>query len=217
MKIDIFFDPTCPWCYIGKAKLDQALQSENGGVRSDIVLRWRCFRLNPGLPEGGITRRQYVKIKFGSEKVIQDLQNKIIETGHDLNLQFNFDRIERTPNTLLCHRAALLAEREGKADTYVEALFRAYFVDGYDIGDPTILMSLAKEVGLPSEALGTLFAGEDLIKEVLEDEQESRRRDIRGVPFYIFDEKFTLSGAQPKEVFHEMMALARHWPKSQET
>lgn len=205
MRIDVFSDVVCPWCYIGKHHLEQALaQSESGSV--DI--HWHAFQLNPELPPEGRDRREYLDAKFGGPDAVQAIHARIQDAGRSAGIEFEFDKIARSPNTLNAHRLIRLADTQNRATDMVEILFRAYFVEGRDIGDPKSLAELAHSTGIKGDIRGWL-AGEEQRIAVLEDLRTARNLGIGGVPFFILDNRYTLSGAQPAAVFIQALHAAR--------
>ncbi len=140
VKLDILSDPICPWCYIGKANLDRALEKAGD---HPFEIEWHPFQLNPDMPAGGMDRREYLETKFGGKKKAIDVYSRIAEAAGAAGLDIDFGAIKRTPNTLDAHRTIHWAGIEGKQTPFVQALFRAYFVDGRDIGDHEVLADIA--------------------------------------------------------------------------
>src|SRR5436305_11403390 len=133
LQVDVISDVICPWCYIGKRRLEKAVIAIEG--QHEVRLRWLPFQLNPTMPKEGISRREYRTKKFGSWERSLELDARLIEVGKAEGIDFAFDKMERTPNTLDAHRLIWLADKEGVQGAVVEALFRAYFIEGWDIGD----------------------------------------------------------------------------------
>src|SRR3954451_21913305 len=140
LLIDVISDLICPWCYIGKRRLEKAVAAVKG--RHEVRVRWLPFQLNPTMPKDGISRREYRTRKFGSWERSLALDAKVVEAGKSEGIPFAFDRIERTPNTLDAHRLVWLADKEGVQDAVVEALFRAYFTDGRDSSNRQMLLDV---------------------------------------------------------------------------
>ena len=185
MRIEVASDVVCPWCYIGKRRLEKAL-----GLVSDLKpeVRWLPFQLNPSMPKEGMPRAEYRKAKFGSLERSRTLDARVIAEGKGEGIDFAFERIERTPNTSEAHKLIGLAEDQGKV---VDALFHAYFEDGKDIGDPRVLADIAAQCGVqgwPERA-----------HDVSGLEQDVREMGISAVPTFIFDRKAGVSGAYPAE------------------
>src|SRR6476646_9962658 len=144
LAVDVVSDVICPWCFIGKRRLEKAIAAQQHKVR----VRWLPFQLNPTMPKDGISRREYRTRKFGSWERSLELDAKVVAVGETEGIHFAFDRIERTPNTLDAHRLIWLADKEDVQDALVEALFRAYFSEGQDISDRQTLIDVAADAGL---------------------------------------------------------------------
>lgn len=191
MLIQIASDVICPWCYIGKRRLEKALESLKGEVEARI--EWLPFQLNPDMPEQGVARADYRRAKFGSVEKARTLDARVAQEGAGEGIAFAFDRMQRTPNTIAAHQLINLAQAQGKAGPVVDALFRAYFEDARDIGDAAVLKEVA-------EGAGVTGWPESRDKEkVSEEEERVRELGISGVPTFIFDKKSGLSGAYPPE------------------
>lgn len=194
VKITITSDFICPWCYIGERRLRRALESLPEGL--EVELTWLPFELNPGMPAEGLDRKAYRSQKFGSWAHSQSLDQKTVEAGTPDGVQFNYDAIARTPNTLLAHRLSLYARQQGKQTDYVEAVLRAYFAQGCDIGDPVMLAGIAGELGMDRAAVLAFLLNGDLEIEVRALEHHAHARHIQGVPHFEINGS-TLHGAQP--------------------
>ncbi len=205
MRLDIFSDPICPWCFIGKRRLERAL-----AARPDlqIEVHWRAFQLNPEMPAEGMDRQLYLELKFGGPAAAQRIYDTIAEAGVSEKIGFDFGAIRRTPNTVNAHRLIRRAGLEGKQDAVVEALFERYFLAGEDIGDTAILLKAAREAGLPSSDLEAFLAGAEEADVVRSEDALARRTGIQGVPTFIFANRFALSGAHEPEVLIQMFELA---------
>jgi len=191
MKIEIVSDVICPWCYIGKRRLEKALQLVDGEVKPEI--QWLPFQLNPDMPREGMARADYRRAKFGSVERGKQLDARVSAEGQGEGIAFAFERMQRTPNTVAAHRLIALAQKQGKGQAVVDMLFRKYFEEGVDIGDPAILEKIASENGIqgwPQDADE---------KEVSALEASMRGFGISAVPTFIFDRKFAVSGAHPPE------------------
>jgi len=198
MRIDIFSDVICPWCFIGKRRLDKALALR---PQPDLTVRWRAFQLNPAMPEDGMDRQAYLAAKFGGAESAQRIYDTVGAAGSREGIAFAFDRIRRTPNTVAAHRLIRFAERHGRQDELVEALFRAYFLDGRLVGDKEVLAEIAGETGLDRAAARAFVDGTEDTDIVLAEDTYARRLGIGGVPCFIVDGKYALSGAQEPEAF----------------
>ncbi len=202
IPLDIYSDPICPWCYIGKARLDRALES-----RPDhpFEIRWHPFQLNPDMPEGGMDRAKYMALKFGDADAILAAYAPVIAAAEDTGITLNLPAITRTPNTGDAHRLIHWAGLEGRQSAMVAALFRAYFNEGRDIGARDSLLALARESGLDAAMITRLLdtdADAELIREA---NRMARARGITGVPFFIIDQTYAVSGAQPVVVWQNVI------------
>jgi predicted DsbA family dithiol-disulfide isomerase len=191
LLIEVASDVICPWCYIGKRRLEKALESLAGEV--EVRLEWLPFQLNPDMPEGGIARADYRRAKFGSVEKGRMLDARVAQEGAGEGIAFAFDRMQRTPNTVAAHQLIDLAQKQGKGNAVVDALFRAYFEEAKDIGDETVLNAIAEREGVIGRA------DEKILKEVKEKEERVRDLGICGVPTFIFNKESGLSGAYPPE------------------
>jgi predicted DsbA family dithiol-disulfide isomerase len=191
LLIEIASDVVCPWCYIGKRRLEKALESLKGEV--DARIEWLPFQLNPGMPSEGMARADYRRQKFGSVEKGRMLDARVAQEGAGEGIAFAFDRMQRTPNTMAAHRLIDLAQKQGKGNAVVDALFRAYFEEAKDIGDEAVLKEIAERAGV------TGGADEKIQEEVKEKEERVRDLGISGVPTFIFNRESGLSGAYPPE------------------
>ncbi|HUC67178.1 MAG TPA: DsbA family oxidoreductase [Stellaceae bacterium] len=207
MRIDIISDVICPWCFIGKRRLERAL-TLRPEVTSEIT--WRPFQLNPDMPEEGMDRRAYLAAKFGGDAHADRLYTNVREAGATVDIPFAFDRIRRTPNTRDAHRLVRYAAAEGRADPMVEALFQAYFIDGRDIGNRGTLAEIAGEVGLDHRAAALWLDSPADRAEVLAEDRGARRLGINAVPCFIFDRHYAVSGAQDPEFFLPVFDLVKN-------
>ena len=209
VRLDIISDPICPWCYIGKANLDQAI-AQTGHNPFDI--EWRVFQLNPDMPPEGRDRRPYLERKFGGPERAQAIYGRIRDAAAESGLDVNFDRIERTPNTMDAHRLIRWSRTTGNQSALVDQLFRRYFVEGQDISDPAILTEAAESVGMEREVVERLLAGDADRQELADEDVTAREMGISGVPCFIVGGKYVLQGAQPPEtwakVIEELVAAA---------
>lgn len=197
LTVDVISDVICPWCFIGKRRLEKAIAA----LGRQVVVRWLPFQLNPTMPKEGISRREYRTRKFGSWERSQELDTKLIAVGKMEGINFAFDRIERTPNTVDAHRLIWLADKEGTQDSVVEALFRAYFTEGRDISDRKTLIDVVAEAGLHRQRAEAVLNSDDGLEPIREANELARRVGVEGVPFFIINGKVTMSGAQPPDAF----------------
>ena len=205
IHVDIISDTVCPWCYIGKRRLEKAMNQRPG---ADFQLGWRPFQLNPDLPGEGMSRESYVAMKFGDAERGGKVYQAIKEAGLDEGLAFRFDLVERQPNTFNSHRLIRWAASAGCQDAVVEQLFRGYFMQGLEIGDTEALVAVAAACGMDRTLVAELFekdADRDL---VMAEEAVARRMGISGVPCFIVDRKYAVSGAQDPSVILQVFDLA---------
>lgn len=205
MHIDIVSDVVCPWCYIGKRRLERALARR---PRLAATRSWHPFQLHPDLPIAGVSHNLYLAAKFGSAPSAARACAALSAAGRGEGIDFAFDRIVRTPNTLRAHRLIRLAADAGAADAIVEALFHAYFVDGLDIGDIDVLAALAGRTGFDRAAVRRYLAGEAGTAEVRAADRRARRSGIHAVPCFVFERGYAISGAQEPEMFLSLFDAA---------
>ena len=194
----------CPWCFIGKRRLEKAIAAQGHEVR----VRWLPFQLNPQMPKEGISRREYRTKKFGTWERSLELDAQMVAAGKAEGIYFAFDRIERTPNTLDAHRLIWLADKEGVQDAVMEALFRAYFTEGRDISNRQTLIDVVAEAGLDRHQAEAVLKSDEGMEAIKEADELARRYRVDGVPFFIINGKITLGGAQPPEAFLEAFRKA---------
>lgn len=205
MLIETFADLTCPWCYIGSHRLAQAL-AERPRVRPEV--RWQPFQLNPDLPRGGMERAAYLNAKFGNSERARQLHSVVEETAARDGLAMHLDRIKRTPNTLDAHRLVRIAGRYGLAGPMVDLLFRAFFVDGLDIGDVDTLAATAGLLGLDADEVKALLLSDAEVSAVRAADMLARHLTLQAVPCYVFNRRYALSGAQEPSSFLPLLDLA---------
>jgi predicted DsbA family dithiol-disulfide isomerase len=204
MQLDIFSDTICPWCYVGKRRLTRALATR---PQAKLLIRWRAFQLNPTMPPEGIPRERYIEAKFGGTQRAKRIEEAVTAVGLSEGIDFHFERIRRTPNTLSSHRLLRKSAQLGLQTSLLEALFAAYFVEGRDIGDHHVLTEIGATVGIPDA--DSFLAQGGGIEEVKAEDALARRQGINGVPCFIFNGRFLLSGAQEPESFFQLFDLAR--------
>lgn len=208
MRIDVFSDVVCPWCFVGKRRLDAALAA--AGI-TDAAIHYHAFQLNPDLPPGGMDRQEYMRQKFGDAGNVERIHDRVREAGRSAGIEFRFDRIGRSPNTFDAHRLLALADTQGKQGALKDALMSAYFLEGRDIGDRAVLADIASKTGLSGD-IPAWLAGDAAADEVRADLTTAARLEISGVPFFIFGGRYALAGAQPAEVFAQAIEAARQLP-----
>ncbi|HXP12900.1 MAG TPA: DsbA family oxidoreductase [Stellaceae bacterium] len=207
MHIDIVSDVVCPWCFIGKRRLESAL-AQRSGLSADIT--WRPFQLNPDMPPGGMARADYLAAKFGGRAHAQRINQTIVDAGNSAGIPFAFDKVQRTPNTLDAHRLIRFADRNGAANEVVDRLFSGYFIEGLDIGDRDTLALIARQSGLDVVEAMKFLAGDSQRAEVLADDAGARRLGINAVPCFIFAGQYAISGAQEPQFFFPVFDLVQN-------
>jgi predicted DsbA family dithiol-disulfide isomerase len=198
--VQIFSDVICPWCYVGKRRLERALDTAG---HQDACVRWLPFRLNPRMPREGMSRRDYRAAKFGSWERSLALDAHLTEVGQAEGIRFAFEKISRTPDTLDAHRLIRLANIEGVQGAVVEALFRAYFTEGRNLGHTPTLLDVAAEAGLDRGRSEELLRGDEGLAETCAAEERALRLGVQGVPFFIINGEVALSGAREVSAFLE--------------
>jgi len=213
LVVDIVSDVVCPWCYIGKRKLETALaelQAREPGL--SIVRRWHPFQLNPDLPSEGIGRATYIEAKFGGKARATEIYARVRSAGADVGIPFEFDRIDRQPNTLDAHRLIAWGQQRGDqraTDALVERLFRAYFVEGRLLTNTEQLIEIARDAGFPESEVRAMLASAAGRQDVEAEDREARAVGISGVPFFIFNGKTAVSGAHEPAALLEAIAASR--------
>ena len=202
LVIDVVSDVVCPWCFVGKRRLDAALR-DSGAAE----VRWRPFQLDPTIPPEGLDRQAYMRAKFGDGPRLGEVHQRLTELGKEAGIAFNFAAIQRSPNTLDAHRLIRFADEAGMAEEVVERLFSAYFEQGRDIGDRAVLAEIGGDAGLSDVA--ARLETEEGVADVQADIEQAQRGGVQGVPFFIFASKYAVSGAQPAEVLAQAMQQAR--------
>lgn len=202
-KLDIISDPICPWCYIGKTKLDRALEKHPD---HDLVIEWHPFQLNPTMPAEGMDRREYLEAKFGGKEGAIRTYGAIAQAAEDAGIDIDFEGIKRTPSTLNAHRLLHWAAVEGHQNAVVDRLFTAYFKEGQDISDVDLLVSIASDAGMDGEMVRRLLNGDQDAKEVQERDASARERGISGVPCFIIGKHYVVQGAQPTELWEKVIS-----------
>ncbi len=206
MRIQIIFDPGCPWCYIGKRQLERALAMR---PRIRAQLDWWPFLLNPDLPAEGIDRTTYLIRKFGSEARVGRIHVAIADVGQSVEIDFAFDRIRRTPNTVNAHRLVRFAGLYERADSAVEALYYSHFVRGRDIGDIGVLVQIGREVGLDVRLLRMYLRSDADLATIYAENARAHRLGINGVPAFVFNGGLVTCGAQEPAVLARIIDVAR--------
>ena len=209
LSIDIISDVVCPWCYIGKRRIEAALQlyRERFPDREQPVVRWWPFQLNPDMPAEGMDRKAYLERKFGSSQVGQ-VYSRVAGVGKEVGIPFAFDRIARQVNTLAAHSLVALAGELGVQDAFQEALFSAYFLNGENLAEDETLVRIASAAGLPEAAVRERLADETARQEIRSQDEHARRLGVSGVPFFVFNNAVGVSGAQEAQALLDGMIQA---------
>jgi predicted DsbA family dithiol-disulfide isomerase len=205
LTIDIVSDVVCPWCYLGEKRLEAALAKETGPV----AVRWRPYQLDPTIPDGGLDRAEYMAKKFGASGRLQSAHDNLARLGAEFGVSFAFDKIKRAPNTLDAHRLIRWAASAGVQAEVADRLFKAYFVEGRDVGDRNVLVEIASDCGLDASLVEKLLAAgadADLVRQEIE---QAQAMGVSGVPFFIFGGRVGVPGAQEPSVLRQAMAQAR--------
>lgn len=202
IKLDILSDPICPWCYIGKTHLDRALEA-----RPDhpFIIEWHPFQLNPDMPVGGMDRRAYLHGKFGGAKGALTAYKPVLEHAAAAGLTIEFDKIERTPNTADAHRLLHWAGIEGNQTPVASALFRAYFVEGRDIGNHEVLADIADSHGLNGPAILRALGSDADRDAIAQRDKAARDMGVNSVPTFIVNNQYAVPGAQPPEMWEQVI------------
>jgi predicted DsbA family dithiol-disulfide isomerase len=198
MQIDIISDVVCPWCFIGKRRLEKALEMRPE-IETDIT--WRPFQLNPDMPAEGMARADYIATKFGDNSHSRRIHQTIAEAGATVGIDFAFDKIKRSPNTRNAHRLIRYATRQGAGNDVVTRLFEGYFLQGRDVGDLATLAKIAAEASLDERETRTFLSGDGERDEIVAEDRNARRLGVNAVPCYIFAGQYAISGAQEPEFF----------------
>tara|TARA_Y100001933_G_scaffold248189_1_gene281806 strand:- start:2782 stop:3420 length:639 start_codon:yes stop_codon:yes gene_type:complete len=206
MHIEIFSDVVCPWCYIGKRRLDAILDSPAG---EGLTVTWRPYQLYPQLPEEGMPREAFMAARFGDGARASEIYQRVRAEAEQEGLTLDFDAIRVAPNTLRAHRLLSWAEGSGRQHDLAEALFRGYFQEGRDVGDPAVLAAAAGSVGLDHDAAAEMLAGQDEVDKVRQELSLAEAVGVTGVPFFVMAGKFAIPGAQPREVMTQLIERAR--------
>ena len=196
ITINIFFDPICPWCFIGKKWFDRALESF---PELDFQIEWKPFQLNPTMQKAGMDRQEYLEKKFGGKEEARAAYAPIVKAILENNMDVNFEKIRITPNTMNAQRLTHWAGIEGVQNRIVSALFKAYFKNGQDIGDETVLSEIAGRSGMRKEIITRLLYSEADIDKVKNLDLNARNSGIKGVPMFVVDGTYAVSGAQKSE------------------
>ncbi len=214
VRIDVVSDVVCPWCFIGKHRLEKAL-----ALKPDIAVEvhWRPFFLNDWIPREGISREQYLTTKFGSPERYKGIAQRVTEAAAAEGLVYASDKVTRQPNTLDCHRLIRWAEGIGKAAEMKQRLMDLYFTEGADLTNRAVLIQAAADVGLDPDDVGAALASDQDVAQIEQEAQSAKEAGIEGVPCFIFGGKFAISGAQaPEDLAEAIERMARAEPDAAE-
>lgn len=203
IRLDIFSDPVCPWCYIGKTLLDRALEAN---PEHQFTIEWHPFQLNPDMPREGTDRAAYLEAKFGGKANAVRVYARVEQAARDAGLEIDFAAMKRMPNTLDAHRLVHWAGLEGRQSAMVSRLFRAFFREGLDIGDAATLARLAGEAGLDAALTARLLASDADRDDITARDLHARQRGVNAVPTFLIANQYVLSGAQPAELWGQVIA-----------
>ena len=203
IKLDIMSDPICPWCFIGKAYLDKALSAH---PNHPFLIEWHPFQLNPDMPANGMGRREYLEGKFGGKEAAVRAYAPVVESAKTAGVAIDFEGMKRTPNTINAHRLIHWAGIEGRQTAAVSALFKAYFTDAHDIGDPDVLIDIAKSVEMDADVVKRLLDSDEDLKLIQDRDKHSRKMGINSVPTFIIANQHAVPGAQPPELWAQVIA-----------
>ena len=195
ITVDVVSDVVCPWCFIGKRRLEKAMAA----FEAPLAIRWRPYQLDPTIPAGGKDRRAYLEAKFGSAERIRQLHENVSAAGASEGIDFAFERISVSPNTLDAHRLIRWASEAGVEGKVVEALFRAYFFEGRNIGDHAVLADVAAAHGMERDTTLTRLAADEDRDDIVAEIDSARRIGVTGVPTFIVGNRYAVVGAQPAE------------------
>ena len=201
--LDIISDPICPWCYIGKAKLDRALEA---APEHPFEVQWRPFQLNPDMPAEGMDRREYLEWKFGGREGALKVYGEIAKTAEATGLDIAFEKIKRTPNTLNAHRLIRWAQMEEKQTPVVSQLFKRYFREGQDISDIDVLVDVATTAGMDGDLVRRLLEGDSDLAETIAEDKKAREMGVQGVPCFIIGASYAVQGAQDTDTWANIIA-----------
>lgn len=193
LVLDVVSDVVCPWCYIGKKRIEDAL-----ALVPDVPvqLNWRPFFLNPWVPREGITRDEYLTQKFGSVEAYKNIAGRVGDAARAEGLEYNSQLVKRQPNTIDCHRLIHWAEAIGKAPQMKQRLMELYFRDGGDLTDTEVLVQAARDVGLDGDDVRKRLATDEDVERISNWAREASEKGISGVPTFVFAQKYAVSGAQ---------------------
>ena len=202
IRLDIFSDPVCPWCFVGKANLDRALAEHPD---HPFAIQWHPFQLNPDMPAEGVAKRDYLEAKFGGKARVDAIHERLREVARAAGVDMDPDKPQRMPNTLNAHRLIHWAGIEGVQQAVVNALMRAYWAQGRDIGDLVTLADIAGENGMDREATLRLLQSDADADDIAARDQDARQKGVNAVPTFLIAQQYVVSGAQPPETWGKVI------------
>lgn len=202
IRLDIFSDPVCPWCYVGKANLDRALAAHPD---HPFAIQWHPFQLNPDMPAEGVVKRAYLEQKFGGKARVDAVHERLREVARGAGVDMDPDKPQRMPNTLNAHRLIHWAGIEGVQQPIVNALMRAYWTEGRDIGDLLTLADIASENGMDRAATLRLLHSDADADDIQARDQDARQKGVNAVPTFLIAQQYVVSGAQPPETWGKVI------------
>jgi predicted DsbA family dithiol-disulfide isomerase len=215
--VDVVSDVVCPWCFIGKHRLEAAIAEwRRGDPQASFVVDWHPFQLNPDLPPEGVDRRAYLEAKFGGPERAATIYERVRAAGRTAGIEFEFDRIARQPNTLDAHRLVSWAQARRDAGDLVEALFRAYFLEGRYVGDRAVLATIAGGAGFDAAAARAMLDSDALAAEMSAMDRRVRELGVTGVPYFILNDRIAIEGAQEPSTLVAAFAEALLVPAADE-
>lgn len=203
VRVDVISDCVCPWCYVGKRRLDEAI--EKVADRMEVQVVWHPFQLDPRIPPEGREWEAYARERFGSLERLREIHRRLIDVGEDVGIPFAFEKVEKAVNTLAAHRLLAIALEAGKQHEMVERIFAANFVEGRDIGELETLASIAGEAGMDREEVLRALQEGRKADEVDRELDAAMQIGVQGVPFFIVGGRLAVHGAQPAEVLVEVL------------
>jgi predicted DsbA family dithiol-disulfide isomerase len=206
MDIEIFSDLICPWCFIGKRRLDRALEQIS---TDDIRIQWRPFQLYPDLPVEGVDRAAFYKARFGPDADARKVGARITEEAREAGIALDYPRIARVPNTLNGHRLVAFFDGDPRQHALMDALFTAYFIEGRDLGDSDVLSTIAERFGADAATIRARLESEELVREISGQVQGAYNAGLSGVPCFVLAGRFGIPGAQPVDTMRQFIERAR--------
>jgi predicted DsbA family dithiol-disulfide isomerase len=206
--IHIYSDVICPWCFVGKARLDKALALRKAEGKPEPEIVWHPYELDPDTPPEGEDRKARLIAKYGADQ-LEMMDQRLTELGRAVGIEFNMEGIARTPNTFQAHRLTAFAQKRGQGHKMAGALFNAHFLEGKDIGDLKTLLGIGASLGLEASALEEYLNSNAEIAELREEEEEAMRLGLRGVPYYMINRR-PMYGAQEVEIFVKALNAETH-------